>query len=88
MENHSILALDLLHQLWKLLFELAAAKMHGACYVSIITTLVIPTTRLQTLVRSLNTREGAWSLELDFLHVKDFLNYQCEAYFKQPLIPP
>ena len=48
MENHSILALDLLYQLWKLLFELATAKMHGACYVSIITTLVIPTTRQDT----------------------------------------
>ena len=25
---------------------------------------------------------------LDYLHLKDFLKYECELYLKQPLIPP
>ena len=25
---------------------------------------------------------------LDYLHIKDFLKYNCELYFKQPLVPP
>jgi hypothetical protein len=61
MENHSILALDLLYELWKLLFELATAKMHGACYVSIITTLVIPTTRYWSDLSTLKKAPGHWN---------------------------
>ena len=26
--------------------------------------------------------------ELDYLHLKDFLKYECELYLKQPLTPP
>jgi hypothetical protein len=26
--------------------------------------------------------------KLDYLHLKDFLKYECELYLKQPLTPP
>jgi hypothetical protein len=45
MENDSFFVLDLLDQLREFLLEAATGKMHGACYVSIESTLVIPVNR-------------------------------------------